>query len=192
MSAFPTVQKIYLPLRWSHKYQKQPHQLLASCQKHACYSLRALGKSIFEKSMVLINSPSTRHHAAGSLLFHSPYHCSNFAHHLYREHRGQGQLQRSSSGGGRALVSCSRTTHQEGSCLICRGLNQVSGFKEQPLKIFSPQKRKKRSVIDKKSRNVHEYEGSNLKLIMPHGIKLTSVWLHLHLSVYSSSHLRFI
>lgn len=57
--------------------------------------------------------------------------------------------------------------------------------------MFSPQKKGGESVTDKESRSVHEYEGSNLKLIMPHGVKLTSVWLHLHLLVCSFSRLRF-
>lgn len=66
-----------------------------------------------------------------------------------------------------------------------RGENRVSSGKDRLRVSLSDT-----SSSDKESRNVHRYDGPNLELITPRGIKLTSVWWVPHLSLQSSGHLR--
>lgn len=68
---------------------------------------------------------------------------------------------------------------------VGRGENRVSSGKDR-LRVSLLDT----SSSDKESRNVHRYDGPNLELITPGGIKLTSVWWVPHLSLQSSGHLR--
>lgn len=71
------------------------------------------------------------------------------------------------------------------SPLSQRRENRVSSGKEHLRALLSDT-----SSSDKESGNVHRYDGPNLELITPRGVKLTSVWWVPHLSLPSSGHLQ--